>query len=188
MTLEQALTDHDKMIWGCSIQAGEKYHLAADELYSFGRHLVITNALAGNCIFTVTDPDQHRVTIKIATVEQQRIDEIKKVTFVSVLNGPDNTRNYAYLGLLEFGPASPSLGITPFIRTTAKSKRMPAHKPVAEWVLWHIFNGKDLPEGYEIRNAGRCFRCGRLLTVPSSIDSNYGPECIQKTAIMRGGI
>jgi DNA-directed RNA polymerase specialized sigma24 family protein len=42
MTLEQALTDHDKMIWGCANMAGEKYHQSSDELYSYGRHLVIT--------------------------------------------------------------------------------------------------------------------------------------------------
>jgi hypothetical protein len=30
---------------------------------------------------------------------------------------------------------------------------------------------------------GKCGRCGRLLTVPSSIESGIGPEC---SKIMRG--
>jgi hypothetical protein len=35
-----------------------------------------------------------------------------------------------------------------------------------------------LPSGWEFRHEGRCGRCGRTLTVPESIDSGFGPECI----------
>jgi hypothetical protein len=43
--------------------------------------------------------------------------------------------------------------------------------------LWaHI---DDLPESLEIWHEGSCLRCGRKLTVPESIESGYGPECIK---------
>jgi hypothetical protein len=37
-----------------------------------------------------------------------------------------------------------------------------------------------MPDGVVIWHEGRCGRCGRRLTVPESIESGYGPECIGK--------
>jgi hypothetical protein len=35
----------------------------------------------------------------------------------------------------------------------------------------------ELPEFIEIWHEGKCGRCGRTLTVPTSIESGMGPEC-----------
>lgn len=40
------------------------------------------------------------------------------------------------------------------------------------WFLTHIGDPR-----VEFRHAGRCGRCGRVLTHPESIDSGMGPEC-----------
>ena len=36
------------------------------------------------------------------------------------------------------------------------------------------------PPNFVVRHDGRCGRCGRQLTVPSSIDKGIGPECATK--------
>lgn len=40
-------------------------------------------------------------------------------------------------------------------------------------------NGKECGKAYAMKS-GRCWRCGRMLTVPSSIESGIGPECATK--------
>jgi predicted metal-dependent hydrolase len=42
---------------------------------------------------------------------------------------------------------------------------------------------ESLCPGFNVHHEGKCGRCGRLLTVPSSIESGIGPEC---SKIMRG--
>ena len=96
--------------------------------------------------------------------------------FVSLLTGPDNWSNYTYMGLLNHEAMS--------LRLTAKSKYTSDSVPVA--VLRRLFkalapgyDGPPLPEGY-VYHAGKCGRCGRKLTVPSSIENGIGPECMKK--------
>ena len=93
--------------------------------------------------------------------------------FVALLNGPDNTGDYKYLGRIargifwagrkvprpgDIGPDSPS------------SKAF-------TWAWKHLIRG-ELPDSLEIWHEGRCGRCARKLTVPASIASGFGPECI----------
>lgn len=97
--------------------------------------------------------------------------------FVKVLAGPDNTTDYVYLGVLE--------GST--FRLTAKSKMNETSPPVraiiyfAMRVLAHP--AAPLPPGLEVRHEGRCGRCGRVLTVPESIDRGIGPECAERMGL-----
>ena len=48
------------------------------------------------------------------------------------------------------------------------------------WCMRYLWAGKPLPEPARIFHMGRCGRCGRALTVPSSIESGLGPECAAK--------
>ena len=50
---------------------------------------------------------------------------------------------------------------------------------VFEWAFPRMLKG-TLPEQVEVNHAGYCGRCGRLLTVPVSIQSGFGPVCINK--------
>jgi len=54
---------------------------------------------------------------------------------------------------------------------------------VFEW-LWRtrLSTASELPDQVEVWHEGRCARCGRRLTVPESISSGFGPECITKVA------
>jgi len=49
-----------------------------------------------------------------------------------------------------------------------------------DWFWRHMAQGDDVSTLVEVHHEGRCGRCGRALTVPESIKSGFGPECIGK--------
>lgn len=123
---------------------------------------------AGKAIFTLENTETgNRVTYKV----NRLVRENKDIWFVSILNGSDNYRNYKYLGTI-FGNV---------FRLTAKStigKDSMSYKAF-NW-LNNMFNSfKELPDNIKVHHEGRCGRCGKRLTVPSSIESGFGPECIK---------
>ena len=130
-----------------------------------------TFVLAGKAIFTASSPSSH-FTFR---VDRKEVSEGKRIFFVSVLSGPDNTSDYSYLGLLD--PVSGGLK-----NTKASPSEQCQSFQVARWVLGKIWSGRPLPAGYAIHHAGRCGRCGRMLTVPESIESGIGPDCAAKMA------
>ena len=50
---------------------------------------------------------------------------------------------------------------------------------VFDYVFSNLCKGA-LPEFIEIWHEGKCGKCGRTLTVPSSIESGFGPECSKR--------
>ena len=88
--------------------------------------------------------------------------------FVDVLTGPDNTADYTFAGTLTARGFrhSPKAGIG-------------ADAPAVRAFAWAAdrLHGDALPAGLEVWHEGRCARCGRVLTVPTSIASGFGPEC-----------
>lgn len=90
--------------------------------------------------------------------------------FVSVLNGPDNQSNYAYMGMVT------DRGL----KRTAKSRvgeDAPSFKAL-DWVLkMCISKNENLFEVAQIEHSGICGRCGRELTTPESIERGIGPVC-----------
>ncbi|WP_419655485.1 hypothetical protein Dvar_45680 [Desulfosarcina variabilis str. Montpellier] len=118
---------------------------------------------AGKAIFTIQNVETgNRFTYKAKKADKD------DVWFISVLNGPDNYSNYQYIGCL-FGDD---------FRLTKKSKitrDAPSYKAFA-WT-WTRLQQNNLPFNVEIHHEGRCGRCGRRLTVPSSIETGYGEEC-----------
>lgn len=118
-----------------------------------------TFVLAGRSYFTITSKKTgRRYTYRV----KKKKDE--DFWFVSYLYGPDNTRDYRYIGIItakhEF-------------RDTQKSHRG-AMLDAFQW-FWS-FPSSDL---VDFHHEGRCGRCGRMLTVPKSIEIGYGPECGQ---------
>lgn len=125
---------------------------------------------AGNATFTLTSR-------KTGTSFTYKIREGKPLgsrapkLFASVLTGPDNTADYTYMGIVERAGAHAQLVPT---RATAIDVNAPSWRAL-EWFLQHTDSDR-----VEVRHMGRCGRCGRALTVPSSIDSGLGPECAGK--------
>jgi hypothetical protein len=93
--------------------------------------------------------------------------------FVKLLSGPDNENSFVYLGTITGG----------VYRHGVKSRiQENADSVVAfEWVVRELVAGRINSEKLEIWHEGKCGKCGRRLTVPESIASGLGPECI-KTA------
>lgn len=95
--------------------------------------------------------------------------------FVHVLIGPDNSRDYKYLGRIArdvfwLGRKVPRPGdIGP---------DAPSAKAFA-WT-WRQLVRDVMPVNLEIWHEGMCGRCGRRLTVPESVASGFGPECLGK--------
>lgn len=95
--------------------------------------------------------------------------------FVGLLNGPDNNADYKYLGRIARdifwqGRKVPKPGD---ISRDAPSMR------AFDWTWKHLIRGV-MPDQLEIWHEGKCGRCGRKLTVPSSIESGFGPECANR--------
>jgi hypothetical protein len=126
--------------------------------------------LGGNATFTV-------VSLKTGSryVYRVRQAEDKPFWFVGLLTGPDNDSSYTYLGVIS-GPA-------PSFRLTQKSKMNDVAVPVVafKWLLGKLNDEAEL-SNTEIWHSGHCGRCGHTLTVPASIASGFGPECIKKAA------
>ena len=97
--------------------------------------------------------------------------------FASLLAGPDNTRDYQPIGIVN--PDSGELRIT----RNSKFTKDTLCVRLLQRILARVWAGtvEEIEEqGFSLHNIGRCGRCGRELTVPSSILSGLGPECATK--------
>lgn len=133
--------------------------------------------LAGNAHFTVKNEDtKNRYTFRVKLSKPRKTNLNNgynkiKYYFVSVLTGSDNTKNYTYLGMLKITQDEKIFYLT----KCSNTKNTTAVK-VFQWLLKNINN---LPKNVSFYHEGYCARCGRLLTVPESIKSGFGPECIK---------
>ena len=123
--------------------------------------------LGGKAFVTlVSQTSGNRYTYKITEADKRNPNDAP-VYFVSLLNGPDNWSNYAYIGMIKNN----------LFAWTGKSKV----SQEAPSFIGFDFCFKALVagsmRGFEIWHEGKCGRCGRKLTVPESIASGIGPEC-----------
>jgi hypothetical protein len=133
--------------------------------------------LAGNATFTL----RSRRTGTRFTYNVGKADD-KDFWFVKVLTGPENTRDYTYLG--NISPNRPDYvaryGSHGFWHD--KKQRVSPDAPSAvafAWAFKRFVNGAGTPD-MDVFFAGTCGRCGRQLTVPESVTAGFGPECIGK--------
>lgn len=117
---------------------------------------------SGNSIATfVNTKTDNRFTFK---VKQKKYTNL---FFVSVLTGADT---YTYIGTVVSGE----------FRHGKKSKITKESQSVRvfQYVLTNLINS-SLPNFVEVWHEGRCGKCGKTLTVPTSIANGLGPECIK---------
>jgi hypothetical protein len=125
--------------------------------------------LAGNCTFTARSTRTgKRYTFKVSKPKDSQND----IRFVGLLSGPDNESDYVYVGMI-----TPDL----LFKLTRASRMTFDSEPVKAFdYIWCFLRLNEEPKNVEIWHSGRCARCGRKLTVPESIASGFGPECIGK--------
>lgn len=123
--------------------------------------------LAGNATVTIrSSKTGTRFTYRVQKSKENRIGQMP-VWFVKLLNGPDNNSDYTYLGTI----------FAHGFRTT-RASRISNQAPsfvAFEWLSRHWEDAR-----VEVWHEGRCGRCGRVLTVPESIESGIGPTCAGK--------
>lgn len=121
--------------------------------------------LGGNALFTVkrTQTGQ-RFTYKVL------IDKAETSLRVYLLSGPDNTANYKRIGEIVYENYMPTFKANVYTRGTDATD-------VFDVIFLNLSIKLDMP-GVEFWHSGRCCRCGRILTVPESIENGIGPECI----------
>lgn len=125
---------------------------------------VKTFALAGNATLTLVSKETgNRFTFKI-----RKRDETTP-HFVKLLCGADNESDYQFLGTI-FDGREYRHGMRSRIGAEAPSAKAFA------W-FWKQVERGQLSEKLEVWHEGRCGKCGRKLTVPSSIESGIGPVC-----------
>jgi Family of unknown function (DUF6011) len=132
---------------------------------------------AGKAIFTLVSKETGaRFTFKVSHKDAE--GPYPEKWFVSLLVGPDNWTNYRTFGQIVKEDGKFWFSMT----QKAKSFNLtPETKSVRGFIycFQHVRAGLE-PKGLEIWHAGKCGRCGRLLTVPSSIEMGLGPDCADK--------
>lgn len=127
---------------------------------------------AGRAVFTITSTKTGAsFTYKFAVPRDDRSGG-EGPMFASLLTGPDNLSDYTYMGVVT---GYNTRHVT--VRPTRASK---VAESAPSFVALKGFLANLTDERVEFRHEGRCGRCGRALTVPSSIDSGLGPECAGK--------
>ena len=120
-----------------------------------------------SAIFTVQNNDTgNRLTYKVTKCKSN--DDLY---FVAVLRGPSNVSDYTYIGIIING----------VFKLTAKSRvnKDSMSFKAFQWLNTQFNKNNKLPDHVHVYHEGRCGRCGKRLTVPESIISGFGPECIK---------
>ena len=96
------------------------------------------------------------------------------VRFVKVLVGQNNEGDFSFIGCLFF-QADGS-----WIYRPSKKSDISPEAPSQKAFNFAWKNKHQLPPSLVIFHEGKCGRCAKPLTVPASIESGFGPECITK--------
>lgn len=131
---------------------------------------------AGNAVFTlVSNKTSTRYTFNVKISKPKREGD-KPVFFVSLLTGPNNKDDYTYLGYVPAAGAQ--------LKLSSKSRMQANSGPVAGfmWMLNNLYRG-GISKAVQVWHEGRCGRCCRPLTVPSSIATGLGPDCAEQMGI-----
>ena len=94
-----------------------------------------------------------------------------------LLNGPDNTMSYSYIGYIRRDVFNHG-GAKARVQYNAPSVRAFA------WAWQQLVSSNEIPSKLEIWHEGKCGRCARTLTVPESIESGFGPECMGRLRVV----
>lgn len=125
--------------------------------------------LAGSAVFTLVSVESGvRYTYKVT-----KKDSSDDFWFVNRLSGPDNYDDFFYIGHIRMVYHN---GIM-FKPKDGREHELSVR--AFKWFFGNLYANPDKAIAFvEFWHEGRCGRCKRRLTVPESIASGFGPECI----------
>lgn len=131
---------------------------------------ILSFILAGNATVTFrSSKTGNRYTFRIREADKRNPND-PNTHFVSLLTGADNESSYNYMGMIQNN----------HFRITSKSKMGNDSIPVKTFVwAFDSFLKGVVPAALQVWHEGRCGKCGRKLTVPESIASGFGPDCVR---------
>ena len=118
----------------------------------------------------VNEATGNRITVRFRRPNDRNGNPFKAV-LVDLMTGSDNTSDFTFLGTLK----GENVIISPKSRVAGEKANMAG--AVLNWTINHA--AKDDLRTVRVLHSGSCGRCGRKLTVPESIDTGLGPECIK---------
>lgn len=125
--------------------------------------------------YTVSSAKGHR-TFEISTVSKGKKLEGKRI--VSLLSGSDNTSDYTGFAFLS----SNGIHVWNKFKTQPNAKEKSLYDVYAA-LLWSLISEGEnsrFAANYTLMVEGVCFRCGRKLTTPQSLELGLGSECAKK--------
>lgn len=135
--------------------------------------------LAGKAAFTVVNTKTgNRFTFRVKWPKRCPKERRSYAPlYVTVLVGPNNSYNYAYLGAIYDRKR--------FARTNGVKISESTIQAKAWKYIWERLNSTDglLPDFVQVWHEGRCAHCGKRLTVPESISRGLGPECAGRVGL-----
>jgi hypothetical protein len=149
----------------CKKEYRKKKEELQDEIQEEKTFEVEKFIFAGNATFTLESTKTgNRYTYKMSKCKDK-----KDLYFVGLLSGPDNEKDYKYMGVVDKGN----------FRLTANSKIKKDATSVKAFAFFIAKLDKlnDI-EGLNIYHEGTCGHCGRKLTTPESIKTGFGPVCM----------
>lgn len=102
---------------------------------------------------------------------------IRDETQISLLVGPDNTKDYAFIGMVDLKTGQIRLNPSATFNDGSLCVRL------ARAMLRAVWRDEEKPmieAGFSILRASVCGLCGRRLTVAKSIEDGFGPKCFAK--------
>lgn len=133
-----------------------------------------TFALAGNATFTVVSKaSNNRYTFKVQKGKKEDAPH-----FVKFMNGNDNESSFQFLGTI----------FDEMNYRHSKKAHASEDSTVAKTFKWifNILNGKIDESKFnliEFWHEGKCGKCGRKLTVPESLITGMGKQCLSHSNI-----
>jgi Family of unknown function (DUF6011) len=117
-----------------------------------------------------------RRTFKVKPMDRDAVREkgIKDQRFfVSFLSGPDNTRDYTYIGQI----LNSQFTLTQKSRATGINEQTPSFV-IFKAAFETLLTATIMPKMLQVTHSGRCGKCHKALTVPQSVNDGFGPECV----------
>lgn len=130
---------------------------------------------AGNARVTLlSEKTGLRYTYRVRLSQEDAPTDPRRRFFVELLKGRDNNGDFSYIGMIRDRS---------FFTTRATHHlKQAAFVKAFDYVYKHLCAG-HMPPHAQVWHESRCGRCGRPLTVPSSIASGIGPECSKMAGV-----